>query len=69
MKVSVKVNKIIFFSSVFLASLSLLMLAINIFYFDASYDEDINIGFAGFYIISITIMYSQHLEIKNKLKP
>jgi len=68
MKVSIKVNKIILYSSIITASLALLILAVNIFYFNSSVKEDINVGLIGVYITCLLIMLSQHFEIKHKNK-
>jgi len=68
MKASIKVNKVILYLSIVIASLALLILAINIFYFDSPVKEDLNIGLMGVYIISILIMFSQHFEIRNKMR-
>lgn len=68
MKVSIRFNQFLLYGSILIASLVLLVVAINIFYFDAPIKEDLNIGLIGIYLSMMVVMLSQYFEIKQKEK-
>lgn len=66
MKTSETFNKFLFYSCTIVASVALLVLVINVFYFDSSVNESLNIGLFGIYLSMMLVTIVQHFEIKQK---
>jgi hypothetical protein len=61
-----KLNKILFYLSVFLAACAVLLYVVNVYHYDIPFDNKGNIGLLLTFVAMVLLSVSQFLEWKRK---
>lgn len=63
---NINFHKILFYASIVIASIALMVFFLNVFYYETHVSESINVGLLVAYVSLMILSISQYLEMRNK---